>query len=96
MIGCMLILPAALGAMGLVRVKAAQLGLLGGVLVITGYICYFAMLFQGYATIALHQQPRKQNSSGSAREKYLEFIKRRAELNMHRDGSEWYGHHQTC
>ena len=55
MIGCMLILPAALGAMGLVRVKAARLGLLGGVLMITGYICYFAMLFQGYATIALAQ-----------------------------------------
>ena len=55
MIGCLLIVPAALGAMSLVRVKAARLGLLGGVLMITGYICYFAMLFQGYATIALAQ-----------------------------------------
>ena len=55
MIGCLLLVPAVLGAMGLVRVKAARLGLLGGVLMITGYICYFAMLFQGYATIALAQ-----------------------------------------
>ena len=31
------------------------MGLIGGVLMITGYICYFAMLFQGYATIALAQ-----------------------------------------
>ena len=55
MIGCMLLVPAVLGAMGLVRVKAARLGLLSGVLMIAGYICYFAMLFQGYATIALAQ-----------------------------------------
>src|SRR5690242_7410030 len=40
MIGCLLLVPAVLGAMGLVRVKAARLGLLGGVLMITGYICY--------------------------------------------------------
>jgi len=55
MIGCLLLVPAVLGAMGLVRVKAARLGLIGGVLMIAGYICYFAMLFQGYATIALAQ-----------------------------------------
>jgi hypothetical protein len=55
MIGCLLLVPAVLGAMGLVRVKAAWLGLAGGGLMITGYICYFAMLFQGYATIALAQ-----------------------------------------
>ena len=55
MVGCLLLVPAVLGAMGLVRVRSARLGLLGGVLMITGYICYFAMLFQGYATIALAQ-----------------------------------------
>jgi hypothetical protein len=55
MVGCLLLVPAVLGAMGLVRVKAARVGLAGGVLMITGYICYFAMLFQGYATIALAQ-----------------------------------------
>ena len=55
MTGCLLLVPAVLGAMSLVRVKAARLGLLGGVLMIAGYICYFALLFQGYATIALAQ-----------------------------------------
>ena len=55
MIGCLLLVPAVLGAMGLVRVRAARVGLTGGVLMIAGYICYFAMLFQGYATIALAQ-----------------------------------------
>ena len=49
-------MPAVLGAMGLVRVKAARLGLIGGVLMIAGYICYFAMLFQGFATNALAQR----------------------------------------
>src|SRR6185503_19566745 len=46
MIGCQLLVPAVLGGMGLVRVRAARLGLLGGVLMIAGYICYFALLFQ--------------------------------------------------
>ena len=55
MIGCLLLVPAVLGAMSLVRVRSARLGLLGGVLMIGGYICYFAMLFQGFATIALAQ-----------------------------------------
>jgi hypothetical protein len=55
MVGCLLLVPAVLGAMGLVRVDAARLGLLGGALMIAGYICYFALLFQGYATIALAQ-----------------------------------------
>jgi hypothetical protein len=55
MLGCLLIVPAVLGAMSLVRVKAARLGLVGGVLMIAGYICYFGLLFQGYATIALAQ-----------------------------------------
>jgi hypothetical protein len=55
MIGCLLLIPAVLGAMSLVRERAARLGLVGGVLVITGYVCYFGMLFQGFATIALAQ-----------------------------------------
>ncbi len=55
MLGCLLLVPAVLGAMGLTRVKAARVGLIGGVLMIAGYVCYFAMLFQGYATIALAQ-----------------------------------------
>ncbi|WP_426563320.1 hypothetical protein ACPPVT_19830 [Angustibacter sp. McL0619] len=53
MLGCLLLIPAVLGAMSLVRVGAARLGLIGGVLMIAGYVCYFGMLFQGFATIAL-------------------------------------------
>jgi hypothetical protein len=41
--------------MSLVRVGAARLGLVGGVLMIAGYVCYFGLVFQGYATIALAQ-----------------------------------------
>jgi hypothetical protein len=55
MAGCLLMVPAVLGAMSLVRVPAARLGLIGGALMIAGYICYFGLLFQGYATIALAQ-----------------------------------------
>lgn len=55
MVGCLLLVPAVLGAMSLVRVGAARLGLVGGVLMIVGYICYFGLLFQGYATVALAQ-----------------------------------------
>jgi hypothetical protein len=47
MIGSMLLVPAVLGAIQLTRVRAARVGLLGGVLMIAGYICYFAMLFHG-------------------------------------------------
>lgn len=56
MVGCLLLVPAVLGAMRLVHVKAARVGLIGGVLMIAGYICYFGLLFQGYATIALAQE----------------------------------------
>jgi hypothetical protein len=47
MIGSMLLVPATLGAIRLTRVRAARLGLLGGALMIAGYVCYFAMLFHG-------------------------------------------------
>ncbi len=53
MTGCLLLVPAVLGAMSLVRAGAARLGLVGGVLLIAGYVCYFGLLFQGFATIAL-------------------------------------------
>jgi hypothetical protein len=53
MVGCILFIPAVLGAMSLVRVRAARLGLAGGVLMIAGYVCYFGLCFQGYATIAM-------------------------------------------
>ena len=55
MVGCLLLVPAVLGAMNLLRVTAARLSLVGGALMIVGYICYFGLLFQGYATVALAQ-----------------------------------------
>ncbi|MDP9219544.1 MAG: hypothetical protein M3P23_03285 [Actinomycetota bacterium] len=55
MLGCLLLIPAVLGAMSLARERAARLSLIGGVLVITGYVCYFGLVFQGLATIALAQ-----------------------------------------
>jgi hypothetical protein len=53
MVGCILLIPAVLGAMSLVRERAARLGLAAGVLMIAGYVCYFGLCFQGYATIAM-------------------------------------------
>jgi hypothetical protein len=55
MLGCLLLIPAALGAMSLARERAARLSLIGGTLVVTGYVCYFGLVFQGFATIALGQ-----------------------------------------
>ena len=53
MIGSLFFVPAVLGAMRLVRVRAAWLGLIGGVLMIGAYICYFAMVFQSFTTTAM-------------------------------------------
>jgi hypothetical protein len=53
LLGALLLVPAVIGAMKLVRVRAARLGLIGGVLTGTAYICYFAMIFQGFTTDAL-------------------------------------------
>jgi hypothetical protein len=50
MIGALLLVPAVLGVMRLVRTRAARLGLIGGVLTATGYVCYFALVFQGAGT----------------------------------------------
>jgi hypothetical protein len=38
-----------------VRVRAARLGLVAGVLMIAAYICYVAMVFQGYTVDAMVQ-----------------------------------------
>ena len=53
MVGCLLMVPAVLGAMGLLRERAARLSLLGGSLMIAGYVCYFGLCFQGYGVIAM-------------------------------------------
>ncbi len=50
MIGAILLVPAVLGVMRLVRTRAARLGLVGGVLTALGYICYFGLVFQGAGT----------------------------------------------
>jgi hypothetical protein len=53
MLGCLLMIPAVLGAMGLLRCSAARLSLVGGVLAVSGYGCYFALLFQGLDSVSL-------------------------------------------
>ena len=50
LLGALALVPAVLGVMRLVRTGAARLGLVGGVLTATGYICYFALVFQGAFT----------------------------------------------
>ena len=52
-LGALLLVPAVLGVMRVVRVGAARLGLIGGVLTAAGYICYFAMVFQGFTADAM-------------------------------------------
>ncbi|HEY3013969.1 MAG TPA: hypothetical protein VGJ41_02605 [Nocardioides sp.] len=52
MLGALLLVPAVLGVMRLVRTRAARLGLVGGVLTATGYVCYFALVLQGAFTSA--------------------------------------------
>jgi hypothetical protein len=50
MLGALLLVPAVLGIMRLVRTGAARLGLVGGVLTAAGYVAYFALLFHGVGT----------------------------------------------
>jgi hypothetical protein len=52
MLGALLLVPAVLGVMRLVRTRAARVGLIGGVLTATGYLCYFALVFHGPFTQA--------------------------------------------
>ncbi len=53
MLGCLLLIPAVVGAMSLMRETAARTSLLGGAMMIVGYTCYFALLFQGLDSVAL-------------------------------------------
>ena len=53
LIGALLLVPAVLGVMRLVRTEAARLGLVGGVLMAAAYVCYFAMVFQGFTADAM-------------------------------------------
>jgi hypothetical protein len=56
MIGSLLMLPAVLGAMKLIRVRGAWLGLVGGVLMMAAYICYFGSGFESHVTNAMARQ----------------------------------------
>jgi hypothetical protein len=53
LLGSLLLVPAVLGIMRITRRHSARLGLVGGVLMIAGYICYFAMIFQGFTVDAM-------------------------------------------
>ena len=53
MFGSMIMVPAAIGAMRPTHHRAAKLGLIGGVLVAAGYICYFAMVMSDRITLAM-------------------------------------------
>lgn len=48
--GALLLVPAVMGVMRLVRTRAAWLGLVAGVLTAAGYICYFGLVLQGAFT----------------------------------------------
>jgi hypothetical protein len=50
LVGAMLLIPAVLGVMRLVRTRAAWLGLIAGVLTAAGYVCYFGLVLQGAFT----------------------------------------------
>jgi hypothetical protein len=50
LLGALLLVPAVIGVMRLVRTGAARLGLVAGVMVVAGYICYFALVLQGAFT----------------------------------------------
>jgi hypothetical protein len=53
MVGSLLMVPAAIGAMRLTHRRAAKLGLIGGVLIAGGYICYFALVRADTITLAM-------------------------------------------
>ncbi|MEO6511081.1 MAG: hypothetical protein ABIO16_08835 [Nocardioides sp.] len=55
MVGCLLLVPAALGAMSLMRETAPRLSLVSGSMMIVGYICYFGLCLQGLSTVELAQ-----------------------------------------
>jgi hypothetical protein len=53
LIGSLLLVPAVLGVMRVLRPSAARLSLIGGCLMIAGYICYFGIVFQGTTADAM-------------------------------------------
>jgi hypothetical protein len=53
MIGCLLMVPAAIGGMKMIHRRAAKLGLIGGVAVAACYVAYFAMVFGDRLTFVM-------------------------------------------
>ncbi|MFU8876289.1 hypothetical protein [Micromonospora sp. SL4-19] len=56
MLGCLLIIPAALGVIGFTRHRANRLGLIGGSLMIGGYVAYFGAVMRGYVDLAMAER----------------------------------------
>jgi hypothetical protein len=54
MIGCLLIIPAVMAALGLAR--RSRLAFLGGSLMIAGYVCYFGVLLSNMIIIAMAER----------------------------------------
>ncbi len=61
MIGCLLVVPALLAAMRLLRDSAPRLSLFAGASMILGYMCYFGVLTPNFTTLAMaaHGGPMK-------------------------------------
>jgi hypothetical protein len=53
LLGSLLLVPASLGLMRLVRLGAARVGLVGGAMMVAAYVCYFALVFQGFTPVAM-------------------------------------------
>ncbi|MFJ8577395.1 hypothetical protein [Micromonospora sp. NPDC093277] len=56
LLGCLLIIPATLGAIGFTRIRANRLGLVGGSLMIGGYVAYFGAVMGGFVTLAMAER----------------------------------------
>ena len=56
MLGCLLVVPAVLAAMRLLRPHAPKLALFAGSSMIAGYICYLGAVTQNYATLAMAER----------------------------------------
>ncbi|WP_213450416.1 hypothetical protein [Rhizomonospora bruguierae] len=56
MVGCLLIVPATIGAMALTRLRARRLGLIGGSLMIGGYVAYFGVGMSDHIVLAMAQR----------------------------------------
>ncbi|MFD2764450.1 hypothetical protein [Micromonospora eburnea] len=53
LLGCLLVVPAALGAIRFTRNRANRLGLVGGSLMIGGYVAYFGATMRGFVDLAM-------------------------------------------